>query len=119
MIYGYMKPKKRSTSVLPFKYRNRISIDKKREKSNIFQPQEISENLYINKNINENKISIFKTLLQDIKKYRYQNQQAKTNTLDLRDIDIIKEKQNEELISKISTYLEQKKQKVILLNKLN
>ena len=119
MIYGYMKPKKRSTSVLPFKYRNRISNDKKREKSNIFQPQEISENLYINKNINENKISIFKTLLQDIKKYRYQNQQAKTNRLDLRDIDIIKEKQNEELISKISTYLDQKKQKVILLNKLN
>ena len=37
----------------------------------------------------------------------------------MKDINIIKEKENNKLISKITHYLDQKKQKVSLINKLN
>ena len=118
MAYDFIKPKKRSNSVLPFKYKMRILNDKRRESSNSFHSQEISKNLNMNKKIINNKISILKILLKDIHKYKYQNKQAKTARLDLRNIDIIKEKQNENLISNISSYLVHKNEKVTLLNKI-
>ena len=119
MAYESSKPKKRSSSVLPLKYRNKTSNEKKRIFSNNYRPPKINENFYINNNITDNKISIFNNILNDFHKYKYLNQPSKTTKLDLRDIDIIKEKQNGKLIEKISNYLEQKREKVSLLNKLN
>ena len=116
---GINKTRKRCTSVLPLKYHNNILNDKNRITSNNFRPPKIADNFYINNTITKNKIFIFNTLLHDIKKYQYLNQPSKTTKLDLRDIDIIKEKQNDELIAKVTHYLEQKKEKVSLLNKLN
>ena len=119
VVYEQTKPKKRSTSVLPLKYRNKTLRAKNRTSSNILFPPKIKENFFINNNTNNNKTSIYNSLLYDIQKYKYQNQPPKITKFDLRDIDIIKEKQNDELISKVSYYLEQKKEKVSLLNKLN
>ena len=119
VVYEQTKPKKRSTSVLTLKYRNKTLRAKNRTNSNILFPPKIKENFFINNNTNNNKTSIYNSLLYDIQKYKYQNQPPKITKFDLRDIDIIKEKQNDELISKVSYYLEQKKEKVSLLNKLN
>ena len=119
MAYEQIKPKKRSTSVLPLKYRNKTLRDKNKTKSNILFPPKIKDNFFTNNNIYKNKTLIYNSLLYDIQKYKYQNQPPKITKFDLRDIDIIKEKQNDELILKVSHYLEQKKEKVSLLNKLN
>ena len=119
MTYDPFKAKKRCTSVLPLKYRNKMLIDKNRKKSDYLEPPKTIDNFYINNSITNNKIAIFNSLINDIKKYKYLNQSSKSAKLDLRNIDIIKEKQNDELIIKITNYLEQKKEKVSLINKLN
>ena len=51
MAYESSKPKKRSSSVLPLKYRNKTSNEKKRIFSNNYRPPKINENFYINNNI--------------------------------------------------------------------
>ena len=119
VAYESIKSHKRCTSVFPLKYRNKTLNQNKRTKSNIFHPPKINANYFINNNMNDNKKSIYNSLIYDIQKYKYQNQPSKTSKLDLRDIDIIREKQNDELVSKVSHYLEQKREKVSLLNKLN
>ena len=120
MKYEVPKPKKRCTSVIPFKFRNKIITDKNRAKSNIFSisPKTI-DNFYNNKEITKNKLIITNSMLNDINKYNFQNKLSKTTKLSIKDIDIIKEKHNDELIAKVYNYLEQKKDKISLLNKSN
>ena len=120
MKYEVPKPKKRCTSVIPFKFRNKIITDKNRAKSNIFSisPKTI-DNFYNNKEITKNKLMITNSMLNDINKYNFQNKLSKTTKLSIKDIDIIKEKHNDELIAKVYNYLEQKKDKISLLNKSN
>ena len=120
MKYEVPKPKKRCTSVIPFKFRNKIMTDKNRAKSNIFSisPKTI-DNFYNNKEITKNKLVITNSMLNDINKYNFQNKLSKTTKLSIKDIDIIKEKHNDELIAKIYNFLEQKKDKISLLNKSN
>ena len=62
MAYEQIKPKKRSTSVLPLKYRNKTLRDKNKAKSNILFPPKIKENFFTNNNINKNKTSIYNSL---------------------------------------------------------
>ena len=120
MKYEVPKPKKRCTSVIPFKFRTKILSDKNRTKSNIFNitPNTLN-NFYNNKEITKNKIKISNSILNDINKYNFQNRLSATTKLNIKDIDIIKEKHNDELIAKVYNYLEQKKDKISLLNKSN
>ena len=120
MKYEVPKPKKRCTSVIPFKFRTKILSDKNRAKSNIFNitPNTLN-NFYNNKEITKNKIKISNSILNDINKYNFQNRLSATTKLNIKDIDIIKEKHNDELIAKVYNYLEQKKDKISLLNKSN
>ena len=120
MKYEVPKPKKRCTSVIPFKFRTKILADKNRAKSNIFNitPNTLN-NFYNNEEITKNKIKISNSILNDINKYNFQNRLSATTKLNIKDIDIIKEKHNDELIAKVYNYLEQKKDKISLLNKSN
>ena len=100
MKYEVQKPKKRCTSVSPFKFRTKILADKNRAKSNIFNitPNTLN-NFYNNKEITKNKIKISNSILNDINKYNFQNRLSATTKLNIKDIDIIKEKHNDELIA--------------------
>ena len=119
MIGDISKRKKRCTSVLPLKYHTKLINDKKSAQSNLYRSPKTSDNFYINNKITKNKLFLFNSVLNDIQKYKIQNQSSKTAKFDIRDFDIIKEKQNDQLISKITNYLDQKKEKVSLLNKLD
>ena len=119
MAYEVPRPKKRCASVMPFKFRNKVITDKNRTKSIIFNTPKTIENFYNNKEITKNKLMIYNTILKDINKYNWQNKLSKTTKLSIKDIDIIKEKHNDELIYKIYNYLEQKKDKISDLNKPN
>ena len=119
MAYEVPRPKKRCASVMPFKFRNKVITDKNRTKSIIFNTPKTIENFYNNKEITKNKLMIYNTILKDINKYNWQNKLSKTTKLSIKDIDIIKEKHNDELIYKIYNYLEQKKGKISDLNKPN
>ena len=118
-VYEVPRPKKRCASVMPFKFRNKVITDKNRTKSIIFNTPKTIENFYNNKEITKNKLMIYNTILKDINKYNWQNKLSKTTKLSIKDIDIIKEKHNDELIYKIYNYLEQKKDKISDLNKPN
>ena len=117
--YEVPRPKKRCASVMPFKFRNKVITDKNKTKSIIFNTPKTIENFYNNKEITKNKLMIYNTILKDINKYNWQNKLSKTTKLSIKDIDIIKEKHNDELIYKIYNYLEQKKDKISNLNKPN
>ena len=117
--YEVPRPKKRCASVMPFKFRNKVITDKNRTKSIIFNTPKTIENFYNNKEITKNKLMIYNTILKDINKYNWQNKLSKTTKLSIKDIDIIKEKHNDELIYKVYNYLEQKKDKISNLNKPN
>ena len=119
MAYEVPRPKKRCASVMPFKFRNKVITDKNRTKSIIFNTPKTIENFYNNKEITKNKLMIYNSILKDINKYNWQNKLSKTTKLSIKDIDIIKEKHNDELIYKIYNYLEQKKDKISNLNKPN
>ena len=119
MAYEVPRPKKRCASVMPFKFRNKVITDKNKTKSIIFNTPKTIENFYNNKEITKNKLMIYNTILKDINKYNWQNKLSKTTKLSIKDIDIIKEKHNDELIYKIYNYLEQKKDKISDLNKPN
>ena len=119
MIGDISKRKKRCTSVLPLKYHTKLITDKKSAQSNLYRSPKTSDNFYINNKITKNKLFLFNSVLNDIQKYKIQNQSSKTAKFDIRNFDIIKEKQNDQLISKITNYLDQKKEKVSLLNKLD
>jgi hypothetical protein len=119
MIGDISKRKKRCTSVLPLKYHTKLINDKKSAQSNLYRSPKTSDNFYINNKITKNKLFLFNSVLNDIQKYKIQNQSSKTMKFDIRNFDIIKEKQNDQLISKITNYLDQKKEKVSLLNKLD
>ena len=119
MIGDISKRKKRCTSVLPLKYNTKLINDKKSAQSNLYRSPKTSDNFYINNKITKNKLFLFNSVLNDIQKYKIQNQSSKTTKFDIRNFDIIKEKQNDQLISKITNYLDQKKEKVSLLNKLD
>ena len=119
MIGDISKRKKRCTSVLPLKYHTKLINDKKSTQSNLYRSPKTSDNFYINNKITKNKLFLFNSVLNDIQKYKIQNQSSKTAKFDIRNFDIIKEKQNDQLISKITNYLDQKKEKVSLLNKLD
>ena len=71
---------------------------------------------------NKNKSSSFNTLVNDLHIYKRQRQigkfKLKLNNPKIKDIDFIKEKENSELLNKVSNYLEQKKQKVLLVDKI-
>ena len=118
-VHKSSKEKKRCISVLPYKYHYKLLNNKKKIKSNNFFPSKTIDNFYTNNNVPKNKVFIFDSLINDIKKYKYLNQASKTSKINIKDIDIIKEQQNEKLISKISNFLEHKKDRVSLLNKLN
>jgi len=118
-VYEVPRPKKRCASVMPFKFRNKVITDKNKTKSIIFNTPKTIENFYNNKEITKNKLMIYNTILKDINKYNWQNKLSKTTKLSIKDIDIIKEKHNDELIYKIYNYLEQKKDKISDLNKPN
>ena len=120
--YEVPRPKKRCASVMPFKFRNKVITDKNKTKSIIFNTPKTIENFYNNKEITKNKLMIYNSILKDINKYNWQNKLSKlskTTKLSIKDIDIIKEKHNDELIYKIYNYLEQKKDKISNLNKPN
>ena len=117
--YEVLRPKKRCASVMPFKFRNKVITDKNKTKSIIFNTPKTIENFYNNKEITKNKLMIYNSILKDINKYNWQNKLSKTTKLSIKDIDIIKEKHNDELIYKIYNYLEQKKDKISDLNKPN
>ena len=119
MIGDISKRKKRCTSVLPLKYHTKLINDKKSAQSNLYRSPKTSDNFYINNKITKNKLFLFNSVLNDIQKYKIQNQSSKTMKFDIRNFDIIKENQNDQLISKITNYLDQKKEKVSLLNKLD
>ena len=119
MAYEVPRPKKRCASVMPFKFRNKVITDKNKTKSIIFNTPKTIENFYNNKEITKNKLMIYNSILKDINKYNWQNKLSKTTKLSIKDIDIIKEKHNDELIYKIYNYLEQKKDKISNLNKPN
>ena len=119
MAYEVPRSKKRCASVMPFKFRNKVITDKNRTKSIIFNTPKTIENFYNNKEITKNKLMIYNTILKDINKYNWQNKLSKTTKLSIKDIDIIKEKHNDELIYKVYNYLEQKKDKISNLNKPN
>ena len=119
MAYEVPRSKKRCASVMPFKFRNKVITDKNKTKSIIFNTPKTIENFYNNKEITKNKLMIYNTILKDINKYNWQNKLSKTTKLSIKDIDIIKEKHNDELIYKIYNYLEQKKDKISNLNKPN
>ena len=119
MAYEVSRPKKRCASVMPFKFRNKVITDKNKTKSIIFNTPKTIENFYNNKEITKNKLMIYNSILKDINKYNWQNKLSKTTKLSIKDIDIIKEKHNDELIYKIYNYLEQKKDKISDLNKPN
>jgi hypothetical protein len=119
MAYEVPRSKKRCASVMPFKFRNKVITDKNKTKSIIFNTPKTIENFYNNKEITKNKLMIYNTILKDINKYNWQNKLSKTTKLSIKDIDIIKEKHNDELIYKVYNYLEQKKDKISNLNKPN
>ena len=119
MAYEVPRSKKRCASVMPFKFRNKVITDKNKTKSIIFNTPKTIENFYNNKEITKNKLMIYNSILKDINKYNWQNKLSKTTKLSIKDIDIIKEKHNDELIYKIYNYLEQKKDKISDLNKPN
>lgn len=119
MAYEVPRSKKRCASVMPFKFRNKVITDKNKTKSIIFNTPKTIENFYNNKEITKNKLMIYNTILKDINKYNWQNKLSKTTKLSIKDIDIIKEKHNDELIYKIYNYLEQKRDKISNLNKPN
>ena len=119
MAYEVSRSKKRCASVMPFKFRNKVITDKNKTKSIIFNTPKTIENFYNNKEITKNKLMIYNSILKDINKYNWQNKLSKTTKLSIKDIDIIKEKHNDELIYKIYNYLEQKKDKISDLNKPN
>ena len=118
-VHKYTKEKKRCISVLPYKYHYKIINNKQKKKCNNFLPSKTSSNFYFNKDISKNKSIISDSLTNDIKKNQYLNHASKTSNLDIKDIDIIKEQQNDKLIFKISNFLKIKKEKVSLLKKLN
>ena len=119
MAYEVPRSKKRCASVMPFKFRNKVITDKNKTKSIIFNTPKTIENFYNNKEITKNKLMIYNSILKDINKYNWQNKLSKTTKLSIKDIDIIKEKHNDELIYKVYNYLEQKKDKISNLNKPN
>ena len=106
------KNKYRSSSVLnltnPSKIYKRINQNK-----TLRHPSTISNNNIYNKKSEET----FNSLFKDLQIYKKQNQKNICK-LNIKDIDIIKAKENSDLLNKVSNYLEQKKEKVSLINRL-
>ena len=75
-------------------------------------------------NNTDNKSNAFNTLVNDLQIYKRQKHNRKfklklnNQNQKIKDIDIIKEKENSKLLIKISNYLDQKKQKVLLADRI-
>jgi len=70
----------------------------------------------------KNKSNTFNALIKDLEIYKRQSSnkkfRLKLNNQKIKDIDIIKEKDNSKLLNKISNYLDQKKKKIILVSRI-
>ena len=82
-------------------------------KSKSFRNLSTIETKQFKKKMNTNRRN---KLFNDLKKY--ENKKTKYSAFNIRDIDIVKEKQDSNLVSKITSYLEKKREKIALLNKL-
>lgn len=103
------KNKYRSSSVL--NWTNPSKFNKKIKQNNFFRNPSSTMN-----NNNKNQ-ETFNALFKDLQIYKKQNQKIMYK-LNLKDIDIIKAKENSDLLHKVSNFLEQKKEKVSLINRL-
>ena len=122
-INNFHKNFERSSSVLNSKNNPKLFFNnnKKINKNNSFRVSStiyrtLYNNNYLNKTNRNNNNSLFNDLQSH--KDKNHNKSMKVKTQNLKDIDIIKEKKNNELLNKISSYLDQKKQKVNLINRI-
>ena len=114
------KNKNRSSSGLNWTIPSKINPNNKKMNQNkFFRLSSTISNKYYNKSLNPNKNETISALFKDLQMYKKQKERQNSNyRLNIRDIDIIKEKENSELLNKVSNFLEQKKEKVSLLDKL-
>ena len=121
----HSKPKNRSSSVLNWTIPSKINPNNKKISQNKYFRQSstigaVGTNFY-SKSINPNKTKneTISSLFKDLQLYKKQKERQNSNyRLNIKDIDIIKEKENSELLNKVSNYLEHKKEKVSLLDRL-
>ena len=115
---NYPKTKNRSLSALnwtnPSKFKKN---NNKITKNKNFLHSSTTTNFFNNKNIQSNKNETLNLLIRDLETYRKQKQRG-AYKLKLKDIDIIKTKENSDLLYKFSNYLDQKKERVSLVDKI-
>ena len=99
----YKKNKYRSSSV--FNWTNPSKFNKIKQNNFFRNPSSTM-------NINNKNQETFNALFKDLQIYKKQNQKI-AYKLNLKDIDIIKAKENSDLLHKVSNFLEQKKRKSV------
>lgn len=110
-----LKNKNRSSSLLNWTNPSKL---KKVTNNKSFRHSSTAGNSIYNNNMNHNFRDNYASLFKDLKIYQKQKTNNNNNKFNIKDIDIIKEKENYELLNKVSNYLEHKKEKVSLINKL-
>jgi hypothetical protein len=108
------KNKNRSASLLNTTHSTKIYKNNKIKNYNksFRHSSTIDNNLYNNKLNQKYRENSFRDLKI------YQKQKMNNKRFNIRDIDIIKEKQNYDLLNKVTNYLEQKKEKISIVNKI-
>ena len=122
------KTKNRSSSVLNWTSSSKLNFTKSKKfkpnnTNNYFRhTSAITSNTFYNQTSNQNKNETFNSLFKDLQfMNKKQNQKQKLTSarkFNIKDIDIIKAKENTDLLSKVTNYLDLKKEKVSLLDRL-
>ena len=111
-----------SPFLLNRKNNSRIHHNIKINKNNSFLNSSSLRTTFLKNNISKNKSNAYNTIVNDLQIYKRQRPnekiKLKLNKQKINDIDIIKEKENSQLLNKISSFLDQKKQKVLLVEKI-
>ena len=112
------KNKFRSSSFFNWTNPSKININNpKITKNKSFHHSSTISNILYNDNLLQNTNGTFNSLMKDLQIYKKQKQD-KYYKVNIKDIDIIKEKENKELLNKVSNFLEQKKEKMSIINKI-
>ena len=105
----------RSSSSFNWTNPTKLNINNKNINKNFHHSSTTCNSIY-NNNLLQNKNETISSLIKDFQIYI--KQEEKPYKVNIKDIDIIKEKENKELLNKVSNYLDQKKEKISTFNKI-
>ena len=107
----------RSSSSFNWTNPTKLNINNKNiNKNKNFHHSSTTSNSIYNNNLLQNKNETISSLMRDFQIHK--KQEEKPYKVNIKDIDIIKEKENKELLNKVSNYLDKKKEKISTFNKI-